>query len=66
MNDCPRCKRLACVCDVTSAHLITCPYRTAVTCAVAIECPHGFDACPKCDPCTCLRVMQRALVPRSA
>lgn len=30
-----------------------CPMHRAMTCAVAIECEHGYDVCPKCDPCTC-------------
>lgn len=24
-----------------------------MTCPVAVECEHGFDVCPTCDPCTC-------------
>lgn len=34
-------------------HLDGCRYRLAVSGAVAIECPHGYDVCPICDPCTC-------------
>ena len=34
-------------------HAETCPRRTAATCAVGIECAHGYDVCPVCDPCNC-------------
>ena len=50
---CTQCGHLSCVCDVLDSHAQDCPYRRAVTCAVAIECEHGYDVCPKCDPCTC-------------
>lgn len=51
--DCPKCGRLACVCEVKRVHAKDCPFQIAVSCAVAIECEHGYDVCPKCDPCTC-------------
>ena len=38
------------------AHDRGCRYRLAVGGAAAIECPHGYDACPTCDPCTCSKV----------
>ena len=34
-------------------HKKNCPYYRAMTCAVGIECAHGYDVCPMCDPCTC-------------
>lgn len=34
-------------------HLPTCPTYIAVHGAVAVECEHGYDVCPKCDACTC-------------
>ncbi len=30
-----------------------CKFFRAATCAVGIECPHGRDVCPLCDPCLC-------------
>lgn len=27
----------------------------AINSAVGVECPHGYDVCPMCDPCTCRR-----------
>lgn len=39
-----------------SAHIKGCALRTAMTCAVGIECEHGYDVCPKCDKCTCAEV----------
>lgn len=30
-----------------------CPMGRAVQCAVGVECEHGYDVCPQCDPCTC-------------
>lgn len=56
--DCSGCQRIACVCDVVAAHRAGCSYLVAVMCAVPIECEHGFDACPKCDPCDCQKVLQ--------
>lgn len=35
------------------SHQATCKFRRAATCAVGIECEHGRDCCPICDPCTC-------------
>jgi len=34
-------------------HKRTCRFRIAETCAVGVECEHGYDVCPMCDPCTC-------------
>ena len=34
-------------------HRPDCPLLRAVKCAVPIECEHGYDVCPQCDPCTC-------------
>lgn len=30
-----------------------CELRRAIECSVAIECIHGYDVCPICDPCHC-------------
>ncbi len=40
-------------------HVRRCRFRIAATCAAAIECEHGFDVCPTCDPCTCSRFRRR-------
>lgn len=40
-------------------HRQGCRTRTAATCAVPIECEHGYDVCPRCDPCTCAEIMSR-------
>ena len=50
---CAVCGHLACVCATKAAHADGCAYRRAVTCPAAIECEHGYDVCPTCDPCTC-------------
>lgn len=50
---CEKCGHLACVCRVQRDHVPDCKYRLAVCCAVGIECEHGYDVCPTCDPCTC-------------
>jgi hypothetical protein len=34
-------------------HAETCRYQRAARSPVGIECKHGFDVCPACDPCTC-------------
>ena len=44
---------LACVCAVNRNHKTYCPFRRAVTVPIGIECEHGRDVCPVCDPCTC-------------
>jgi hypothetical protein len=51
--DCKTCGRLSCVCATVAMHAEDCPHRRATTCSTAIECDHGYDACPICDPCTC-------------
>lgn len=42
------------------SHERGCPHLVAATCAVPIECEHGRDVCPTCDPCTCSRIRARA------
>ncbi len=34
-------------------HDKNCRMYIAANCAVGVECPHGFDVCHVCDPCTC-------------
>jgi hypothetical protein len=34
-------------------HKPDCQFRIAETCAIPVECEHGHDVCPICDPCTC-------------
>jgi len=34
-------------------HKEGCRYWRALVCSVPIECEHGHDVCPTCDPCTC-------------
>lgn len=46
------CGHIVCVCHIIQVHVEGCHYRLATT-GVAIECEHGFDVCPTCDPCTC-------------
>lgn len=50
---CPGCQHIACVCEIRRAHEVACKYRIAAAGAVPIECDHGRDVCPLCDPCTC-------------
>lgn len=57
LEDCPKCKRLACVCEIIALHELGCPFRTAATCSIPIDCGHGRDCCPKCDKCTCKSVV---------
>lgn len=53
MIGCPVCDHLACVCSVRAGHVENCKFRIAAAGAVGIECDHGRDVCPICDPCTC-------------
>ncbi len=52
VEGCETCGHIVCVCRVIERHEEDCKYRKAVTCPVGIECEHGYDVCPKCDPCT--------------
>ena len=54
---CDECGHLACVCQILSDHIDGCRFRLAATCPVPIECEHGRDCCPECDPCTCAAVI---------
>lgn len=47
------CGHISCVCSVKQKHDEKCRFRIAATTPVGIECDHGYDVCPKCDPCTC-------------
>jgi hypothetical protein len=51
--DCTKCGFIVCVCEVKADHATDCRYRRAVECPVGIECEHGRDVCPDCDPCNC-------------
>lgn len=42
-------------------HLPKCPYVLASAGVAPVECEHGFDCCPICDPCTCLGEAERLL-----
>lgn len=50
---CDACGHLSCVCATIRDHADGCRFRTAVVCPVGIECDHGYDVCPVCDPRTC-------------
>lgn len=39
--------------SVATGHEDDCRYRIATECAIPIECDHGYDVCPECNPCTC-------------
>lgn len=47
------CEHIACVCNLRLRHAEGCKFRRSATCAIPIECDHGRDVCPECDPCTC-------------
>jgi len=48
------CGLISCVCEEARKHKPECRFRKALTCAVGISCDeHGYDVCPKCDPCDC-------------
>lgn len=53
-GSCMRCDNLvSCTCRIRKAHKKGCRYRRAADLSVEIPCDHGFQACPKCDPCDC-------------
>lgn len=47
------CGLIACVCKEARTHERDCSYRRALRSPVGIECEHGRDVCPICDPCDC-------------
>lgn len=52
VDDCD-CGQITCVCVTVRAHREDCKFRFAIAIPVGIECEHGYDVCPTCDPCTC-------------
>ena len=50
---CQACGMLACICPSTARHKPDCQFLRALACPVGIECDHGRDVCPVCDPCSC-------------
>lgn len=51
---CPGCGNLVeCTCDAEKKHKEDCRYLAAMRLSVELECEHGFQACPECDPCDC-------------
>jgi hypothetical protein len=50
---CAVCGHIACVCVIQDRHKANCRFRISATCPVGIECDHGYDVCPICDPCDC-------------
>lgn len=50
------CGLIACECVTLGKHVEGCKYKRALGCPVAIECGHGYDVCPVCDPCTCAQL----------
>jgi hypothetical protein len=47
------CGMISCVCHLTAGHAADCRYRKSLLCHIGVECEHGWDVCPICDPCTC-------------
>lgn len=43
-----------------SRHKPDCTFWRALSGPVAIECEHGYDVCPICDPCTCQDAAEHA------
>lgn len=54
IKPCKSCGHINCICRVRAAHKSSCKYRIAKTASVGIECGHGYDVCPICDPCDCI------------
>lgn len=52
VEDCD-CGLIQCCCEVARRHTKECRFRVSITCAIPIDCVHGYDSCPQCDPCTC-------------
>ncbi len=52
VKDCD-CEMIECVCSIARKHKDDCKFKKALLCRVGIECDHGYDVCPECDPCSC-------------
>ena len=50
---CAKCGHIECICAIKEQHDANCRFRISASCAVPVECEHGYDVCPICDPCTC-------------
>lgn len=67
---CPRCQFVClhpgrdCAC-VPNKHAADCRFYIAATLQFGIECDHGYDVCPQCDPCCGAGVSIPSVCPRS-
>lgn len=43
---------------IAAQHLPGCEFRRVALLPVGIACPHGYEECPTCDPCTCAKVQE--------
>ena len=50
---CGTCNQIPCCCGVRKNHAKNCKFRRAIEVPIGLECKHGYDVCPTCDPCTC-------------
>jgi hypothetical protein len=50
---CDTCGFIECICKIQREHHKLCRLVVAARCPVSIECEHGHDVCPICDPCNC-------------
>lgn len=50
---CATCGYFECICEIRQTHKPDCKFRRAMETSVSIECEHGLDVCPQCDPCDC-------------
>ena len=53
---CRKCRHYSCICTIEKIHKKNCAYRKSITCAIPVECEHGYSVCFDCDPCFCLPV----------
>lgn len=51
-KDCD-CGLISCACKEARTHERDCNYRRVLLLRVGIDCEHGYDTCPICDPCDC-------------
>lgn len=51
---CPTCQNLVhCTCSLGRTHAPGCRFLRAAQLSIELACPHGLQACPTCDPCSC-------------
>lgn len=47
---------------MAEGHDKSCRFAISTRCTTPVECEHGYDVCPTCDPCTCTKKVRNIIV----